>query len=139
MTDRSRILLIDDDSIDRKMIKRILNKSACLTDIFEADTAESGLSLIRDNHFDAIFLDYNLPDNDGKSVLKEIIHDDPQATIIILTGNIDEKLSDAMLQEGATDFLIKDEVSDETINRSYFLGRSRLRRSHRFLLQQTEI
>ncbi len=66
---RKRIMLIDDNAIQLRTLKGILNES------YDVDMVTSGLKavkLIKERVPDLIFLDYDMPDCDGKETLKMI-------------------------------------------------------------------
>lgn len=79
-----QILVIEDDPFSRRMI------GIALSPDFEAHFADSGISGMRDYLAlapDILFLDINLPDISGMELLQKIIKFDPQAHIVMLSGN----------------------------------------------------
>ncbi|WP_163833868.1 response regulator [Spartinivicinus ruber] len=89
-----KILIIDDDQVDRIRVKRYLSQSELSQNIqiSEVTTADEGLQLYADEGgFDVVLLDYMLPDHDGIYVLQKLLWEqDPLATVIALTGHGNE-------------------------------------------------
>ncbi|MDY7540173.1 EAL domain-containing protein [Undibacterium sp. 5I1] len=121
-----RLLLIDDDALDRQSVMRSLRQSAVVCEIVEATNAQSGLAFASEQHFDAILLDYRLPDQDGIEVLR-LLRNGPFESVVILmlSGVDDELIAERCLQLGAQDFLLKTEVTGRGLIRSVRQARQR--------------
>ena len=119
MTKPFRLLLIDDDEVDSKAVIRILRQSPISLDISRSATAAEGLSLAAIEHFDAILLDYRLPDRDGIDVLHSLRSGGvEQGAVIMLSHTEDERITEQCLDAGAQDFLLKDEVNERRLTRA---------------------
>ncbi len=119
MTGPIRILLIDDDIVDRLTITRALKQSSLTVEIVEARTASEGLEQARAQNFDAILLDYYLPDQNGLEVLQKLRADSTDHSVIImLTSREDDALAAQCIDAGAQDFLLKDEVNGRRLRRT---------------------
>ncbi len=132
-----KLLLIDDDQLDRMAAIRVLKQSAQPITVIEAATAAEGFRQLEDHHFDAILLDYRLPDNDGLEVLRLLRVNRASGTVIImLSGCEDEELAARCIEAGAQDFLLKQELNSRHLLRAISHARQRhalemeLRRSH---------
>lgn len=104
MTNKMKILFIDDEQPIRKLLGHILSTEGYA--IFEADSVKSGLAVASLNSPDVILLDLGLPDGSGEDVLTKL-REWTKAPIIILTANKadDEKVK--LLDLGADDYLVK--------------------------------
>lgn len=130
MSEKIKILLIEDDDLDRKSVCRLLSKKDALECQYEVETAVSldeALQKLKIIPFRIILLDLNLPDGNGMNAIKKI----KQATtlpIIILTGMIDQNIAAEAIQIGVQDFLVKGAFSEDVLQRSirYALERSKL-------------
>ena len=60
-----KILIIDDDKVDRTSLKRDLRNTKLVSEIVEAETAFAGIERFKQESFDCVLLDYNLPDKRG--------------------------------------------------------------------------
>lgn len=126
-----KILLIDDDTIDRMNAIRNLKHSGLAFDVTEADTAKKGLELATVDQFDVVLLDFSLPDMDGLEVLTLLQGVWIKSTaIIMLSHSSDEGLALKCIEAGAQDFIVKSEVS------SVRLKRAILQAQERFKLEQ---
>ncbi|TAK92029.1 MAG: EAL domain-containing protein [Burkholderiaceae bacterium] len=132
-----RLLIIDDDELDREAAIRALRSSTQEMEIVEAATAAQGLQYFAQNHFDAVLLDYRLPDQDGLEVLCRLHENrNHSCAIVMLSGIDDEALAARCLEAGAQDFLLKQELHARHLMRAVLHAKqrteadSRLRESH---------
>ena len=111
----ARVLVVDDDAVDRMIVRRALAKSGLATvAIVEATSAEEVTTILDtalDAPVDCILLDYELGGETGFSVLQRLRNRDCHVPIVMLTGNADPLLATSLIRGGATDFLTKDAVS----------------------------
>ena len=66
-----RILVIDDDAVDRMAIRRALKKSETVADVEEVADSTAALQTLLHGGFDCVFLDYLLPGTDGMEILRK--------------------------------------------------------------------
>lgn len=107
----TRILLVEDDLVDRMACKRALAAdSARRYIVFEAETGEQGLHLAMEQRPDCILLDYNLPDHTGLEFLAALAGEDGEVAIpvMVLTGGSNAALAVELMRRGARDYLTKD-------------------------------
>lgn len=140
-----RFLLIDDDEVDRQAVSRALKQSLIECQLIQAATAAEGLKLAAEQHFDAILLDYRLPDLDGIDVLRILRGGKIEGVaVVMLSRQEDESLAERCLEAGAQDFLLKDEVNGRRLSRAVRQARQRylieneLRASREQLRQMSE-
>ncbi|TWX69820.1 EAL domain-containing protein [Colwellia demingiae] len=107
------VLIVDDDSVDREMIRRLLSKSTHQYSIMEAGTVDDALILYDQHHFDVILLDYRMPQRDGIEMILEIRTHlrNYGSAIVMLSSATDEELAIACLKAGAQDFISKSEIN----------------------------
>lgn len=122
-----KLLLIDDDELDRQAIIRTFKKNEWDIQVVQASSAGEGLSCFNAEVFDAVLLDYRLPDIDGLDVLKLLTtHPTHHSAIIILTGAEDnENLERLCLEAGAQDVLFKSEIAHKHVTRAITHARTR--------------
>ncbi len=112
-TQHLRILIVEDDIVDRMTISKTLRSCDFSTELYFAEDAEDAIVQVSANAFDCVFLDYNLPGSDGISALKEISNQSPDSLIIIMTTHgVIHNAVDAM-RNGAHDYMTKDEIQKD--------------------------
>ena len=99
-----RILLLDDDEIDRLAVQRHVEREQLPYRLETANTIAEARQLLQQNRYDLVLLDYQLPDGTGLEVLTDV-RDMPA---IFITGSGDEKVAAQAMRQGAYDYLIKD-------------------------------
>ena len=113
-----KILIIDDDKVDRASLKRDLRNTQLVSKIVEAETGHVGIERFKQEPFDCVLLDYYLPDKEGLEVLQELISIGGEfITIIAITGTASETMPERMIGAGASDYLIKDEINTRILER----------------------
>ncbi|SDM89498.1 Signal transduction histidine kinase [Methylobacterium phyllostachyos] len=119
MTNPTRILLIDDDAVDRAAVRRALAKSGLAHTLAEASGGEEGLRLATTETFDCVLLDYRLPGIDTFALLRTLLAAEGQArAVLMLTGEADPDLATRLMRAGALDYLDKAEVTPSGLARA---------------------
>ncbi|WP_371371998.1 putative bifunctional diguanylate cyclase/phosphodiesterase [Sporomusa aerivorans] len=116
MAEELRILIIDDDEVDRIMVRRALIAAHTAIYVDEADTGNKGLNQAQAGGYDCIFLDHCLPGDNGLAVLSAIRAAGIKTPVVILTGQGDEQLAVDSMKAGATDYLIKGKLTAESLS-----------------------
>lgn len=115
------LLIIEDNTEDQFLYKRFLYKIYGKNVTIQiAETVKSGLDYATHHSFNCILLDYQLPDFSGIEFLnmfKEISPDN-NTPIVMLTGAGDEKVAVNALKLGAADYLIKGELTVESLKKT---------------------
>lgn len=117
---QTEVLIVDDSEDDREAIRRAVRKIRLLDcNVLEAEDGPSCLELLRGGaRVDCILLDYSLPGQDGIRVLRQIISDDPQAAVIMITGQGNEELAVEAMKIGALDYLVKQDINTDLVGRT---------------------
>ena len=123
MVDRTRILIVDDDPLDRAALRRALDRDALkfntiAADLVEVGTLNAAREALRREEFSCIFLDYRLPDGSGLELLLEARDQGVQTPVIVLTGQRDDDATMAMIDAGAVDYVPKSLLTPEIVARS---------------------
>ena len=117
MEETLKILVVDDDDVDRMAVCRALKTAGVEMAISEAVDCRSAIAELKNTAFDCIFLDYRLPDRDGLSLIKDLRQNEVRTPIIVLTGQGDEQIAVDLMKAGATDYLPKSKVSPDLLSR----------------------
>ncbi|MBK8027379.1 MAG: PAS domain S-box protein [Chloroflexi bacterium] len=106
MPEKRRILYMEDDEGLGRLLQRRLGQSGYEVDL--APNGETGITLIAEHHYDAVIVDYNMPDLNGIQVLQRLSTNGPMPPTIMLTGTGNETIAVEALKLGAFDYVIKD-------------------------------
>ncbi len=111
-----KVLLVEDDEVDKINFERSLRKSDLSLEVTHANTGKSALNQLKDQSFDCVFLDYQLPDSDGLKLLQKIKSQNPETQVIVITSHGDEKIAADSIKTGAYDYLPKSMISTEGLS-----------------------
>ncbi len=125
-----RILLIDDNPVDREILRYHLLDSGGDFEYLTADGGRKGLELIRSWKPDCVLLDLNLPDLEGLDLLRSALSESRSSPIIVITAHGSEQIAVEAMRNGAADYLIKSSLDGIGLSRSIdrVLEREALRR-----------
>lgn len=119
MSQRSvRLLVVDDDAVDRQAILRALRSGRVDAEIIEADSVDSALAVLYEQPVDCVLLDFYLPGGDGLSVIQAARGAKLTAPFITLTGQGDESLAVDLMKKGAADYVPKNLLTPERLVQS---------------------
>lgn len=112
-------LMIIDDSVDDVFAtKRMLKKTTLEFKISEYADPRKALDDLSKNSADCIILDFNFPAMNGLEFLKEFNKKKIDTPIIFLTGHGNEKIAVEALKNGASDYILKNELSGKLLNKA---------------------
>ena len=103
-----RLLIVDDHTVVRQGLSMLFGT---VDDIEVVGTAEDGvLALNQVNALtpDVVLMDIGMPRLDGIEATRQIITADPDARIVILTGDTDQTKVQQAVEAGALGYLLKD-------------------------------
>ncbi len=98
------IMVIEDDAFSRRLVENVLHNQFAITALGTADTALETYAKLAPN---LLFLDINLPSVTGIELLEKIIAFDPNAYVIMLSGNADKDNVITAMKLGAKGFVGK--------------------------------
>ena len=99
-----KVLLVEDDPVTRWMVRNAV-KNEC--DLATAPCANKVFSLYSSYQPDIVFLDIDLPDHNGRDVLKWIVSNDPGAYVIMFSSNNTLENMTETMENGASGFIGK--------------------------------
>lgn len=103
----SRLLLVDDSATARKLMARILGKSQFQIALSEADSGAMAIAMGRKTQFDVIFLDFNMPGINGVETAGQLLQDNPNAQIVLISTEQQSSMVRSAQFVGAFAFLKK--------------------------------
>jgi len=103
-----KILVVDDDCINRKLLHTLLKKNQKVTEIIEAENGSEALDKMKkDPSINLILLDIMMPIVDGIEFLKIFRSDMSNAHIPVIVLSTDDTRKKEVYDNGANDFLRK--------------------------------
>src|SRR5947208_3866133 len=111
MNRKTRLLVVDDDSLLRKLVTEQLSRSDFAAT--PAASARECLQLLREADYDVVLLDIMMPDMSGLDALREIrkLEDPPE--VVMLTADTSLATGIEAMRHGAYDYLTKPATLDE--------------------------
>lgn len=114
----AKILVVDDNAVNRKVLRSLLKETQI--QVTDAEGGAECLELVQKNRYDLIFLDHMMPKMDGVETLhhiKELSGCPCQDTpVVVLTANAVSGAKEKYLSEGFDDFLSKPVVPEKLEN-----------------------
>lgn len=101
----AKILLIEDEYLVRESyveMLRFLNY-----DVETADNGVEGVEKVKNNNFDIVITDLNMPVMDGMATLRQIKKDKPEVEVIVVTGFATIENAISAMKNGAFDYITK--------------------------------
>ena len=118
MESKIRLLVVDDDEVDRMIIKRSLRTANLDAEVHNAAKGQEALQALEQKRFDFIFIDFMLPDMNGLELLQIIRERGITTPVQIVTSQGDERIAVEAMKTGASDYLPKTLLTPEGISQS---------------------
>jgi len=101
-----RVLLVDDASFMRMMLKNIL-AGAGYEIVGEAENGAKGIELYKTLKPDLVIMDIIMPEMGGIDAVREIVKANPMAKVLMCSSMGQQSLVVEAIQAGAKDFIVK--------------------------------
>ena len=111
-----RVLIADDHALLREGLKLILSDTDDVQVCGEAANGEEVLDKLRNNSFDVIVLDINMPRKNGFEVLDELRGGGNCIPVLILSTYSAEDYRDLAVMKGADGFIAKDQAPGKLLD-----------------------
>ena len=105
-----RILHIEDNKNDAELIWETLSDEGFRCHVTRVDNKHDFLKELDKDRYDLILCDYNLPSFNGKNVLELAVEKKPDIPFVFVSGTIGETRAIETLKQGATDYVLKDDL-----------------------------
>lgn len=116
----SKALIIDDNPDDILLLSKLLKRCYEGIQIFSSLSGQDAMNKLKDESFDITFLDLRMPDISGLDLLKHVREGGLRTPVVIITGQGDEKAAVKAMKAGACDYLIKDELDPDLIDKTIY-------------------
>jgi CheY-like chemotaxis protein len=107
MKEPCRVLVADDSKIFRHLIRKVLASSRFNIGVDVVDSGETAVGLLRQQAYDVIFLDYDMPSLDGLEIACLIHEVCPSARVVMVSAHHSQSIEKAARYFGAVEFLKK--------------------------------
>jgi DNA-binding NarL/FixJ family response regulator len=110
-----RLLLVDDHTIVREGLKRILEGSGDGWIIAEAGSGFQALEVLRQNAFALAIVDLSMPGLNGLDLIRRIKADFPKVAVLVLSMHAEEQYAIRSFKAGANGYVTKDSAAAELV------------------------
>lgn len=109
------ILVVDDHTIFRSGLRRLLGDEPDMRVVEEAGNAADAMRILRLGRFDLVILDINLKGRSGLEMLKGLRREWPALPVLMVSMYPEEQFARAALDAGANGYLPKDAEHEELV------------------------
>src|SRR6202045_659982 len=113
--DQVQVLLVEDDDGDALLVSELLHEGGAAVVVQRARSLAQAKALV--SGAACVLLDLGLPDSQGLNGLRQLLQLEPEAAIVMLTGEASEHLGEQAVRAGAQDYRIKGDVAGHQLNR----------------------
>ncbi|BBD68351.1 response regulator receiver sensor signal transduction histidine kinase [Nostoc commune NIES-4072] len=151
MEDTLKILVVDDDEVDRIAVRCALTKAGIQMELSEVADGNNAFSILSTTAYDCVFLGYRLLDQDGLTLIQQLRSSEIKVPLVVLTDQEDQQTAAQLLKTGATDYLSKSRISPENLAQvlrsairvyraeiQVALAKDQLRESHEQLIRKNQ-
>ncbi len=115
MPQNTRVLLIEDNAINQKLMVKLLSRLGCIVDI--GHNGIEGVEQSKANDYDVIFMDMQMPKMGGVEATKKIRAQGNKTPIIALTANAMKGDKEICIEAGMNDYLTKPIKKDDIVEK----------------------
>ena len=109
------LLLVDDHTMVREGLARVLDPKAHGWSITEAASGYQALECLRSQAFDLAIVDLSMPGMSGLDLIARIRSEFPAVVVLVLSMHAEEQYALRAFQAGARGYLTKDSASGELV------------------------
>jgi DNA-binding NarL/FixJ family response regulator len=128
MSESIRIVLADDHAVVRKGIREFLEEEGDISVVAEAIDGDQAVALVAEHQPDVAVLDIQMPGTSGIEATRRIKAEHPEVRVLVLTAYDEDPYIFALLQAGASGYILKTADSAEIVQavRAVYRGESAL-------------
>jgi two-component system cell cycle response regulator len=122
------LLLVEDSEMDATLVAQMLARARGLrADVRRAERLDEAMAELAAGGIDLVLLDLTLPDSRGIETFERVQEAAPETPVVVLSAHGDEDLAVTAVRNGAQDYLVKGQVTAESLARSIQYGLERHR------------
>jgi DNA-binding NarL/FixJ family response regulator len=121
-----KVFLVDDHAIMLDGLVALLKTDEEMEIVGTAGTVADAMDFLKMNHVDVLVTDYNLPDDDGLSLVRKVKRLWPEIKILVLSMHSESHLVKEILKEGIDGYVLKKDSKDDLIDALYSVKKGNL-------------
>jgi len=107
------VLIADDHAMVRAGLRRWLEQDPAIATIGEAASGTETLERMRNDPWDVVVLDINMPDRSGIDILAHIRSGHPKTRVLVISAFPEKQYAIYALRAGAAGYLAKDQAAED--------------------------
>jgi DNA-binding NarL/FixJ family response regulator len=112
-----KALIVEDHPVFRQSLHHVLSSRFPALSLAEADSGKTALAQVRDFEPDLVFMDINLPDDNGLALTRIIKAGNAATTVFVITAYDLPEYRQAAMEAGANQFIPKSTLSEDAVLR----------------------
>lgn len=123
MTERIRVLIVDDHTIVRTGLRLLLEAEDDISVVGEALNGLEAIKMVEMHHPDVVLMDIAMPEMDGLEATRQIKARWPEVKVLILTMHRSDEYFFEVLKAGASGYILKGAETSDLIHAVRVVGR----------------
>lgn len=110
------IVVVDDEKFVRGALRTYLSQTEDLVVVGEGENGEDAIRLVKEHNPDVLLIDLQMPVMDGVTAIRQIVAQNPDIGILVVTGHISDIHLKAALLAGAGGYVVKDAEPERIVS-----------------------
>lgn len=110
-----RIVIADDHEIVRRGLREVLQQESDWVVVAEASNGREAVRKVEEHHPDVVIIDLSMPEMNGLTATKQILHAHPKTEVVLLTMHDTEQAISEVLQTGARGYVLKSDAGRDLV------------------------
>lgn len=102
-----RLLIVDDERLEREGVKYLLAQEEGEWKIYEASNGKDALQILREEEIDLLLTDIKMPHMDGLELTSRVRELYPELPVVIFSGYSDFAFAQEAMRYGVTEYVLK--------------------------------
>ena len=115
MSEPIRVLIVDDHAVVRTGLRKVLEGEDGIEVVGEAGDARNAVFQTRETKPDVILMDVVMPGKTGIEAIPDVLHDAPEAKVLILSMQDDPRYVREAFDAGASGYVLKEAVDTDVV------------------------
>jgi two-component system, NarL family, response regulator NreC len=111
----TRVLIVDDHAVVRSGLKLVLDADEQIEPVGEAGSARDAIFEARSLKPDVILLDVVMPDQSGLEIIPQLLHENPETKVLVLSMQDDPRYVREAFDAGASGYVLKEAADSEVV------------------------